>query len=111
MEHLLFSYGTLQNEQVQLDTFNRLLHGVPDELLGFSIRSVEITDMAVLKSSGQRFHPMAVISTNPDDLIKGSVFAITPEELQHADSYEVKDYRRIKVTLVSGKQAWIYIAS
>ncbi len=32
---LLFSYGTLQQEDVQLSTFGRLLQGQRDELLGF----------------------------------------------------------------------------
>ena len=32
---LLFSYGTLQQEDVQLATFGRLLQGQKDELLGF----------------------------------------------------------------------------
>jgi len=32
---LLFSYGTLQQEAVQMSTFGRLLDGQPDELVGF----------------------------------------------------------------------------
>ena len=32
---LLFSYGTLQQPQVQMSTFGRLLDGQPDELVGF----------------------------------------------------------------------------
>jgi hypothetical protein len=32
---LLFSYGTLQEEKVQLSTFGRRLGGQRDELLGF----------------------------------------------------------------------------
>ncbi|MGH9961724.1 MAG: gamma-glutamylcyclotransferase, partial [Pyrinomonadaceae bacterium] len=32
---LLFSYGTLQQESVQLSTFGRLLQGQGDALLGF----------------------------------------------------------------------------
>lgn len=31
----LFSYGTLQLEQVQLDTFGRLLEGQADTLQGY----------------------------------------------------------------------------
>ena len=38
-------------------------------------------------------------------------FEITSEELQAADKYEVDDYRRIKRTLRSGEQAWIYVQS
>ncbi|WP_342342087.1 hypothetical protein [Pseudoalteromonas lipolytica] len=51
----LFSYGTLQYKQVQLDTFGRLLEGQPATLTGYIVGEIEITDPAVLKSSGQRF--------------------------------------------------------
>ncbi|MDE3145475.1 MAG: gamma-glutamylcyclotransferase, partial [Bacteroidota bacterium] len=44
------------------------------------------------------------------DKIKGSVFAITGEELMQADKYEVDDYKRIAVTLESGKVAWVYVS-
>jgi hypothetical protein len=39
---LLFSYGTLQQEDVQLSTFGRLLHGQRDELPGFEQSFVRI---------------------------------------------------------------------
>ena len=38
------------------------------------------------------------------------VFEITVEELLHADKYEPANYKRIKVKLESGKEAWIYVA-
>jgi len=41
---LLFSYGTLQEENVQRSTFGRLLQGQRDELLGFEPSSVKIED-------------------------------------------------------------------
>ena len=41
------------------------------------------------------------------DLVDGTVFAISPEELRHADSYEVADYRRERVTLASGPSVWV----
>ena len=39
---LLFSYGTLQQENVQLSTFGRLLQGQRDELLEFERSLVRI---------------------------------------------------------------------
>lgn len=33
----LFSYGTLQQENVQIATFGRLLNGAPDALVGFKL--------------------------------------------------------------------------
>ena len=36
-------------------------------------------------------------------------FEITPAELAAADQYEVADYKRIAVTLLSGRAAWVYV--
>jgi gamma-glutamylcyclotransferase (GGCT)/AIG2-like uncharacterized protein YtfP len=107
----LFSYGTLQLERVQLETFGRLLHGSKDVLPGFKMESVEITDAEVLSKSAQAFHPIAIPTRNNDDKIDGVVFEITAEELAHADAYEVSNYKRISVTLASGKEAWTYVSS
>lgn len=54
----LFSYGTLQQENVQLATFGRRLDGVADTLPGFERTMIEITDPEVLATSGERFHPI-----------------------------------------------------
>jgi hypothetical protein len=40
----------------------------------------------------------------------GVVFEATIEELACADAYEDADYRRIQVTLASGREAWLYVA-
>ena len=46
---LLFSYGTLQQQNVQLATFGRLLKGSPDSLVGFV---QTLFEMAIRKWSG-----------------------------------------------------------
>ena len=46
---------------------------------------------------------------DPRALVEGAVFAITPAELAQSDAYEVKEYRRERVTLASGQQAWAYV--
>lgn len=106
---LLFSYGTLQLEKVQLSSFGRLLNGEKDALIGYKLSQVEITDENVLAQSEQRFHPVAIPSGSFDDSVDGVVFEITYEELQKADEYEVDDYARVLATLASGKKAWVYI--
>jgi gamma-glutamylcyclotransferase (GGCT)/AIG2-like uncharacterized protein YtfP len=105
----LFSYGTLQQENVQRETFGRALEGAPDALIGFKQELVEISDAKVLAKSGKRFHPIAMQSDNPSDRIEGIVFSITPAELAAADVYEVHDYERVAVTLASGAGAWVYV--
>ncbi len=107
----LFSYGTLQQEGVQLATFGRLLDGRPDSLPGFRQTMVKITDPEVLAKSGKDFHPIGAPSDDPADAIEGAVFQVTAEELAQADLYEVDDYRRVAVTLKSGLQAWVYVDS
>ncbi len=108
MEHL-FSYGTLQQDSVQLATFCRLLEGRGDALIGFKLEFVEITDPDVLTKSGKRFHPIVMRSENADDRIEGTVFEITAAELAAADAYEVSDYERVEAQLASGLRAWVYV--
>jgi hypothetical protein len=50
---LLFSYGTLQQENVQLSTFGRLLQGQRDELLGFEQSLVRIEDPRMVATRGK----------------------------------------------------------
>ena len=107
MEHL-FSYGTLQQENVQLATFGRLLHGRPDALIGFTQELIEITDLEVLAKSGKRFHP-AVARSSAADRVAGTVFEISASELAAADAYEVSDYERVEAQLASGSKAWVYV--
>jgi gamma-glutamylcyclotransferase (GGCT)/AIG2-like uncharacterized protein YtfP len=107
MPHL-FSYGTLQQEKVQLASFGRLLKGAPDALPGWRREMVEITDADVLAKSGERFHPI-VMPGKPQDEVDGMVFEITDEELLAADRYEVADYKRIAARLKSGTEAWVYV--
>ena len=107
----LFSYGTLQNIEVQLETFGRELNGSEDHLVGYQLEMVEITDPAVLELSGERHHPIALATCDARDSIKGMVFEITPEELAHSDEYEVDDYKRVMGKLRSGQQVWVYVSS
>lgn len=105
----LFSYGTLQLEEVQLASFGRKLEGSADALPGYRQTMLEITDPAVLATSGEKFHPIVTPSGEPADAVPGQVFRITAAELAAADAYEVADYQRIEVTLRSGIRAWVYV--
>ena len=42
------------------------------------------------------------------ETIRENKFA-TDEELAAADAYEVSDYRRMEVTLASGRSAFVYV--
>ena len=108
MSERFFSYGTLQQTEVQQASFGRLLKGAPDALLGWRQEMVEITDPDVLAKSDKRHHPIMVPGA-ADDRVPGMVFEVTAEELAAADRYEVADYRRVAATLVSGLTAWVYV--
>ena len=104
----LFSYGTLQQEGVQLSSFGRLLKGAPDALPGWKREMVEITDPDVLAKSGMRFHPIIMPGAASEE-VTGMVFEITEDELASADRYEVADYKRVAARLKSGTEAWVYV--
>lgn len=106
---LLFSYGTLQQEVVQLSTFGRKLTGAPDSLVGFLIAEVRIEDPDVVATSGKAFHPIARNTGAFNHRVPGTVFEVTEEELKYSDAYEVDDYKRIETVLASGKSAWVYV--
>src|SRR5271167_4212790 len=105
----LFSYGTLQLESVQMKSFGRLLDGRSDAMQGYRKDMLEITDPEVIRTSGERFHPVVSNSGDPADEVQGMVFSITSEELEAADRYEVADYKRIEVMLKSGLTAFVYV--
>lgn len=109
MHHFLFSYGTLQLDQVQLENYGRKLKGNKDLLKGYRIEDLEIADSEVIRKSGKHIHPVAVHSRNENDIIEGMIFEITEDELQATDKYEVSDYMRVIEKFESGKEAWIYI--
>ncbi len=105
----LFSYGTLQLESVQMATFGRLLTGTRDVLRGFELVSLKIEDPSVIAISGKAFHTMAKFTGRASDVVPGTVFAVTPEEIQNADQYEVAAVKRVAVILQSGVRAWAYV--
>jgi hypothetical protein len=74
---LLFSYGTLRQENVQMASFGRLLAGSPDALPGYTSVMVEITASGVVAASGAKFHPMVVETGDPADQVSGTLFLIT----------------------------------
>jgi len=106
---LLFSYGTLQLESVQMATFGRRLAGTGDALPGFEQSMVEIEDRAVIADSGETHHPIVRFTGRASDVVSGMVFAITTDELLCADKYEVAAYKRTAVILQSGVRAWVYV--
>jgi hypothetical protein len=106
---LLFSYGTLQLRAVQMATFGRQLAGTRDALRGFELILLKIEDPTVIAISGKTHHTMAKFTGRSSDVVSGTVFAVTSEEIQNADKYEVAAVKRVAVALQSGVRAWAYV--
>ena len=95
----LFVYGTLRDPQVQANVFGRVVQGQADTLDGY--RKAEIT-------IGGSVYPIAVADPMRDQSIAGQVLEVTPAELVDIDRYEGDEYRRVRVRLRSGLEAWVY---
>ena len=108
---LLFSYGTLQRPDVQLETFGRRLSGWPDELVGFEQKSFRVDDPAFAAKSGTADHTIVAFDGNPESRVKGTVLEVTDGELARSDAYEPEGYLRVEAALASGKRAWVYAAT
>ena len=97
---LLFAYGTLQHESVQLSTFGRRLNGQRDELRRFGQSSVTIAET---------HHKNVEFNGDEDSRVPGMVFEISDDELASVDEYEAAfSYQRVLATLASGRQARVY---
>jgi hypothetical protein len=93
---------------VQLATFGRTLAGRPDALSGYGLSVLTVHDPGVIAASGESQHPVISSTGNEEDVVQGTVFEVTSEELARADAYEGENYRRIGVVLLSGIRAWVY---
>ena len=107
---LLFSYGTLQYEDVQRSTFGRRLDGSPDELVGFALGTIEVDDPDFVATSGKARHAIVRHTGRVADRVPGVALEVTVAELALADGYEPAGYLRIATTLASGREAWVYAA-
>lgn len=105
----LFSYGTLQQPEVQLANYGRLVDGQADALPGYVLARLKIEDPHVVAVSGKAVHAIARQTSDPRDRIDGTVLFLTQAELEASDRYEVDSYRRVEATLESGRIAFVYI--
>jgi len=106
---LLFFYGTLRLEAVQVATFGRRMDGVVDVLCGYELLSLQIEDQKIVEISGKAQHTMAHFTGRASDRVTGSLFSVTASEIQNSDAYEVTAVKRVAVVLESGKRAWAYV--
>lgn len=107
---LLFSYGTLQQDEAQRSIFGRPLRGTRDELVGFEPSSVPIEDPRVVEASGRTHHASVAFTCRAESRVAGTLFEVTDAELAAADRYEAAaGFGRVSVTLASERPAWVYV--
>ncbi|MDC6366134.1 MULTISPECIES: gamma-glutamylcyclotransferase family protein [Flavobacteriaceae] len=95
----LFTYGTLQDLQVQQYIFDRILSGRQDHLLGFKRLENAIYDR----------YPLVIQTNDTIDKVMGMIYEVTEEDLRRADIYETNAYTRNLFLLESGIEAWVYV--
>lgn len=110
MSEYLFSYGTLQDEETQLNLFGRTLKGSSDILEDYKITTIEIVDNFFLAKGEDKFQKTLIPTGICGDFVEGTVFELSEQELSLLDEYEPKNYKRMRIILKSGKKAWIYLA-
>lgn len=83
----LFSYGTLQDPDVQMKVLGRKL-GIrwPTNINGFKLRQLEIEGI---------YYPAAEIKAGSN--IRGNIYEIKSSDLAKLDEYETYKYKRIAV--------------
>jgi gamma-glutamylcyclotransferase (GGCT)/AIG2-like uncharacterized protein YtfP len=101
----LFAYGTLKDNDIQKAIFGRTLTGIPDKLIGYTIKEINIEE-----EFGIAQYPIIIATQNPEDSISGILYELSSKELQLADTYEGIHYKRIEVELKSNEIVWVYSA-
>lgn len=100
----VFSYGTLQNPEVQMELYQRVLEGQSERLSGYVLESINLPD----SSFNYITYPIAKPTGNPQDIIEGFVFYLSEHELKITDTYESEAYARVQIKLDSGIEAIVY---
>lgn len=80
-DQFLFSYGTLQQPDVQRDTFGRIVQSEDDVLPGYTVDYAEIEDSRVVELSGLAVHPIVRPTGDPRDKVVGRVLRVSDDEL------------------------------
>ena len=106
---LLFSYGTLQDERIQLSLFGRRLLARKDYLLGYEQALARVADPEFARTSGKSHHPILKPTRSRTAKVEGTVLELSEAELTLTDKYEPVEYRRVLAGLASGDRCWVYV--
>lgn len=110
--NLFFSYGVLQFDKTQIDTFGRLLNRTVDIVKGYKLDNIKIQNPEIITLMDNDFHPVAKSTNNLNDEITGTVFELSDEDMAKIETYtqEYTSLTKTEVTLGSGKKSWMYVS-
>jgi gamma-glutamylcyclotransferase (GGCT)/AIG2-like uncharacterized protein YtfP len=95
----LFVYGILLDPKRREEVIGRKMpYSEPDTLSGFAVDDVVI--------EGEHYPALV---PRVSSMVHGSIVMIHEEELRILDEYETDAYKRDIVTLMSGKEAWVFV--
>lgn len=94
----IFSYGTLMFPDIQKDLFGKSVIGKADILHEYIKKSIII--------DGENY---PYILSQKNSQVEGFVLEVSVDELLKTDKYEGEEYKRIRVLLKSGLEAWVYV--
>ena len=102
--YALFTYGTLQDTQIQTQLFGKSLEGTNDTLAKYKLGTIQIP----INHPNANTYLIAIYTGNAQDTIDGVRYTINSEKLSLIDDYEGPDYERVLVILQSGEEALVY---
>ncbi len=109
---LIFSYGSLQEEAVQLAVYGRALRANRDALVGWVRTLIEVPQWHKAAAQGTTHYANLERSQSSSDIIEGTVLEVSDAELAASDGYEDDaGYQRAMITLTSGRRAWVYVSA
>jgi len=108
---LIFSYGSLREETVQLSVYGRVLRGEPDSLVGWVRTLIAVSKSHKAASLGTTHYANVQRSPQSSASVAGTVLELTEDELTASDGYERDaEYVRVMATLASGRRVWVYVS-
>jgi gamma-glutamylcyclotransferase (GGCT)/AIG2-like uncharacterized protein YtfP len=93
----LFAYGTLLDETIQKNVIGHLVEGTADLLIGYR---------KTMRQFCSGIYPDLIDDAKCE--VNGQILDLSSEELERCDRYEGDEYRRVKVLLKSGVEAFVY---
>ena len=94
----LFTYGTLQDSEIQQKLFGRILKGKTDILVGYVLSNIVI--------DGNEY---SAVTLKLGEQVQGVVYDLSLDEFKLTEKYEGNSYKIIKTRLLSGVKSWVYV--